>query len=137
MKDFEFLEHTADLRFRAWGNSLNECFENSARAMWSAIIKPESVALDEEWEIQIEADSIEVLLHDFLSEFLFLFETKGYIFRDFDVRIQGKKLTAVVRGERFDPRRHRIEREIKAITYHGMVIKEERRKWSATVLCDI
>ncbi len=134
---FEFLEHTADLRFRAWGGSLDECFENSARAMWTAVIEQESVAVKEQKEIKLKADSLEVLLHDFLSELLFLFETEGLVFRDFDVSIRDKRLSAVAKGEKFDADRHKIETEIKAITYHEMLIKEEGGKWSATVLCDI
>lgn len=134
---FEFLEHTADLRFRAWGGSLDECFENSARAMWSAVIRPDTVSAETEKKMELEADSVEVLMHDFLSELLFLFETKGMVFSDFEVRIQDKGLTAVARGERFDPKKHKIETEIKAITYHEMLIKEENGEWSATVLCDI
>ena len=33
MKKFIFLEHTADIKFQAFGKNLNECFENSAVAM--------------------------------------------------------------------------------------------------------
>jgi len=134
---FEFLEHTADLRFRAWGGSLDECFENSARAMWSAVIRQDTVSAETENKIDLEADSVEVLLHDFLSELLFLFETEGLVFKDFDVSIQDKGLSAVAKGEKFDPKKHKIETEIKAVTYHEMLIKEERGEWSATVLCDI
>ena len=134
---FEFLEHTADLRFRAWGGSLDECFENSARAMWSAVIGPDTVSAETEKKMELEADSVEVLLHDFLSELLFLFETEGLVFKDFDVSIQDKRLSAVAKGERFDHKKHKIETEIKAVTYHEMLIKEENGEWSATVLCDI
>ena len=134
---FEFLEHTADLRFRAWGDSLDECFENSARAMWTAIIEQDTVATKAEKKMELEADSVEVLLHDFLSELLFLFETEGLVFKDFEVSIRDKRLSAVAKGERFDPKRHKIETEIKAVTYHEMLIKEEMGEWSATVLCDI
>ncbi|MBU4266920.1 MAG: archease [Candidatus Altiarchaeota archaeon] len=134
---FEFLEHTADLRFRAWGDSLDECFENCARAMWSAVIRPDTVSAKTEKKMELEADSVEVLLHDFLSELLFAFETEGLVFRDFDVSIKDRGLSAVAKGERFDPKKHRIETEIKAVTYHEMLIKEEKGEWSATVLCDI
>jgi len=134
---FEFLEHTADLRFRAWGTSLNECFENCARAMWAAVIRQDTVSAKTENKIELEADSIEVLLHDFLSELLFLFESEGLVFKDFDVSIQDKRLSAVAKGEKFDPERHIIETEIKAVTYHEMLIRQEKGEWSATVLCDI
>jgi len=137
MRKFEFLEHTADLKFRARGKTLEECFENSARALWSAIIKPDTITPGEQKEIRLEADSLEILLHDFLSEFLFLFETQGMVFNEFRVKIQGNVLTASAGGEKLDPERHRIETEIKAVTYHEMLIEEDEEGWSATVLCDI
>jgi len=146
MKDFEFLEHTADLKFRATGGTLDECFENSARALWTAILKLETVTPMEQREIVSEATSLEVLLHDFLSELLFLFETQEMVFNDFRVKIRGDVkirkdssyiLNATVGGEKINPERHKIETEIKAITYHEMLIVEDEEGWSATVLCDI
>ncbi len=34
---FEFFEHTADIGIRAWGDSLEEAFENSALAVFEVI----------------------------------------------------------------------------------------------------
>lgn len=139
-RDFEFIEHTADLKFRAYGKSLEDCFQNSARAMVSAISNPESIEGKCLKKIMLEAETPEILLHDFLSELLFLFETRDMLFKEFQVSIKenrGYKLKAELKGERFNPKKHEIKTEIKAVTYHEMLIEERDNVWVAQVLCDI
>ena len=139
-RDFEFLEHVADLRFMAYGKSLNDCFQNSAKAMFSAISDMKSIDEKDMKRIALKAEDLEVLLHDFLSELLFLFETEGLLFKKFHVSIDRNKeyrLRAELYGEKFDPKKHEIKTEIKAITYHEMLIERRNKEWVAEVLCDI
>jgi SHS2 domain-containing protein len=41
--DYEYLEHTADVRFRAYGKSLEQAFENAALAMLNVMVETCSV----------------------------------------------------------------------------------------------
>lgn len=156
-KNFEFLEHTADLKFIAYGKTLDSCFENSALAMFSAIVDLDSVNVEKKEDIEIEAEELEILLHDWLSELLFLFTTKNLIFKNFNVSIKkilrckiltrntsycdkknkNYKLIATASGEEFDPKRHSIKAEVKAITYHEMVVEKKGDIWTAQVVCDV
>jgi len=139
-RDFEFLEHIADLRFIAYGKSLDDCFQNSAKAMFSAISDLKSIEEKDLKKIALEAENLEILLHDFLSELLFLFETKGLLFKEFNVSIDRNKryrLKAGLKGEKFNPKKHEIKTEIKAVTYHEMLIEKRNKGWVAEVLCDI
>ena len=139
-RDFEFLEHVADLRFMAYGKSLNDCFQNSAKAMFSAISDLKSIDEKDLKRIALEAEDLEVLLYDFLSELLFLFETRGLLFKKFHVSIdrnKGYRLKAELYGEKFNPKKHEIKTEIKAVTYHEMLIERRNKEWVAEVLCDI
>ncbi|RLI91694.1 MAG: archease [Candidatus Altiarchaeales archaeon] len=139
-RDFEFLEHVADLRFMAYGKSLNDCFQNSAKAMFSAISDLKSIDEKDLKRIVLKAEDLEVLLHDFLSELLFLFETEGLLFKKFHVSIdrnKGYRLKAELYGEKFNPKKHEIKTEIKAVTYHEMLIERRNKEWVAEVLCDI
>ncbi len=138
--DFEFLEHTADLKFIAYGKTLADCFQNSAKAMFSAIVDPKSIEERYTKGIKLEAETLEILLHDFLSELLFLSETRELFFKEFHVSIDRNKkyrLRAELAGEKFNPGKHEIKTEIKAVTYHEMLIEERDRGWIAQVLCDI
>ncbi len=138
-KKFEFLEHTADLKFIAYGETLASCFENSANAMFSAIADIDSV-ITEKHDIDLEAEELEILLHDWLSELLFLFTTEEFLPKKFNVSIRKNKnykLHAVVSGEKFDNKKHSIKAEVKAITYHDMLVGKKDSIWTAQVLCDI
>ncbi|MCX5843809.1 MAG: archease [Deltaproteobacteria bacterium] len=140
-KPYEYLEHTADLFFRAFGKSLGECYGNAARAMFSAMIDPRSVDPVIKRTILLEANDLPALMHDYLSEILFLFETEGLVFRDFDVSVEKKeevyKLSAVLSGEEFNKKKHIVLTDIKAVTYHGLKVEKRDGQWVAEVLCDI
>lgn len=139
-KDFKYIEHTADLRFRAYGESLGECFQNAAKAMVSSMVGLESIDEDITEEMAIKAETLETLLHDFLSEMLFLFETKGLLFREFRVSLEEKrpyKLKAELSGEKYNPKKHQLKVEIKAVTYHELSVNKKKSTWTAEVLCDI
>ncbi|RZD31065.1 archease, partial [Candidatus Parvarchaeota archaeon] len=41
MKKYEFFEHTADVKFKSYGGSLNEVFENCALAVSKIISRDE------------------------------------------------------------------------------------------------
>jgi SHS2 domain-containing protein len=138
--EFEFLEHTADLRFKAYGENLDECFQNTAKAMYTAITDPESIEEKQTREITLEAETLETLLHDFLAELLFLSETEGLLFKEFQVSVdskEGYRLKSMVRGENYNPGKHEIKTEIKAVTYHELQVEEIENRWTAQVLCDI
>ncbi len=140
-KKWKFLEHTADLKFLARGETLGECFQNSAEAMFSEMLDLNSVSEKIRKEIEMDADNLEGLLHDFLSELLFLFETSQIVFKNFEVEIRKKNkkyfLEAIAAGEKVNPKKHQIHTEIKAVTYHDLSVEEEGNEWRAIVLCDI
>ena len=46
-KKFEFLDHTADLEFVSFGETLNEVFENSALAFFTATLSIDSIEIKE------------------------------------------------------------------------------------------
>lgn len=139
-KGFEFLEHTADLLFRSYGETPDECFTNAAKAMFSSMTDLSRVRAAEEKEIDITAPSLETLLHDYLSEALLYFEIEGLLFSEFSVSIkknESYRLTGKFRGERYDPKMHTLLVHIKAVTFHELSVKEEDGRWTAVVLCDI
>ncbi len=137
MSKFEFLEHTSDLKIRAHGATLDESFSNAALAIFSAMTDINAVNPVEWRKIELKAADIDALLHDWLTELIFLFSTEHMLFKDFSVSISGGKLTAIATGESFNPEKHTIEKEVKAITYHDMKIVQGDDDWMIEVVCDI
>jgi SHS2 domain-containing protein len=136
MSGFEIIEHTADVGIRAWGDSIEEAFEQAAMGMFSLIGDITKVDIVGEAEVRVENEDIEGLLVDWLSELLYMFDTDKIFLGKFDVSITDKySLHARVYGERYDPKKHGMGVEIKAVTYHMLKVDEESNE--VRVLFDI
>ena len=78
MKKYKFLEHTADIKFQAFGKDINEAFENSALALTNIIYK-EKIKATEKISIKIKAKDLKSLLYDFLGKILFHLEVDDFL----------------------------------------------------------
>ncbi|MFH1721012.1 MAG: archease [Candidatus Altiarchaeota archaeon] len=135
-RDFDFLDHTADFKFRAYGSSLEDAFENSAKALFSYISDFNLISSRIEKRFDCVAETREELLHHFLTELIFLFESEELLFCGFEVSISDGNLSAVLKGEKYNPKMHRLFAEVKAVTYHDLKIEEDGGQWVIEVLCD-
>jgi len=138
MPKFEYLEHTGDLGFRAFGKNLPDLFRHAAEALFQVITDPATVRSAESRSITIKATNLDELLISWLNEFLYLFDTQGLLFRDFDfISLNEQALQATARGERYDQSRHPIKTTVKSATYHQLQIKQADGSWEARVILDL
>ena len=137
-RDFEVLEHPADIGFRAFGGTLPELFAHSALAMLSIAADPAAALSKEEYPLAVESGDRESLLVDWLNEVLYWFDGKRITFRDFRVtHSRETAIQAVGLGEPRDPLRHRARLIVKAVTYHQLKIERRGGMWVAEVYLDI
>jgi SHS2 domain-containing protein len=137
-RDFEVLEHPADIGFRAFGGTLPELFAQSALAMLSIAADPAAALSKEEYPLAVESGDRESLLVDWLNEVLYWFDGKRIAFRDFRVtQFRENAIQAVGLGEPRDPLRHRARLIVKAVTYHQLKIERRGGLWVAEVYLDI
>jgi protein archease len=135
---FEILDHTADTGFRAWGDTLEELFENSARAMMASAADTSAVHARGEWSVEVEGEDYESLLVNWLSEILYLFDTNSFAPKDFRVEeITPTRLKARLVGEPRDPKRHPWTLIIKAVTYYELRVEQRNGRWESQVFLDI
>jgi SHS2 domain-containing protein len=140
---YEVFEHTADLGLAVRAAGLTDLFNEAARGLFSMIVaNPGDVRPVVEKAFRLEGDEHDLLLFDWLNELLFTFETEQLLLTEFDVSVEeshaaGLVLTARCRGEPVDHERHRLEHEIKAITYHGLSVERIDDEWVAEVIVDI
>jgi SHS2 domain-containing protein len=129
IKKIEFFDVTADTGFRAYGNTLNEAFENAALAMFEVITDTLTIKPEIKRKIEIESEDEYALLYDWLSEFLVILDSEFLVFSKFDVKIEkkddGYALDGIAYGEEFDPSIHEIRAEVKAVTFHLMGIEKD------------
>lgn len=132
---YKLLEHTADAMVEVYGQDLSERFGNAAYAMFDQITDVTKVEPKGELKIVLSADTREQLLVDFLQELLFAHDTEDFVFSEFDVKTDGKKLEALARGEKFDEKRHTKRSVVKGVTYHRLEFDDE--EGTVTVLFDV
>jgi len=155
-KNYELIEHTADVGIRVKGSDLKELFINAAVAMFDIIAEQKSVtksslnfARDRQSQsaslpegdkgtivVKQKADNIDELFINWLNELLSLSATKEKIFCDFKFEVLNKNnLEAEVSG--CDIKNYRINTEIKAATYHQLKIEQNKSGWQAEVIFDV
>jgi SHS2 domain-containing protein len=141
MKEFEIIDHTADIGIVAYGKTKREIFINAAKGMFE-IIAGENRDLKENFyaKIKLEAKSLEDLLIAWLNELLYISEVKLVILNKFKIKeLSDGQIKAEVGGTKINHLSIRIKREVKAVTYHRLEIKkdEESGLWRAQVIFDI
>ncbi|MBN2264754.1 MAG: archease [Candidatus Aminicenantes bacterium] len=127
MERYRILPHTADGKFQAYGETLEEAFANAALALASLVWDWEAVEPAERRPVRVEGSDHEQLLVRFLGEVLYLFETRRFLLgRVGDVRIRrrpgGFGLEATLAGETLSDR-HELHGDVKAVTYHDLKIE--------------
>jgi SHS2 domain-containing protein len=138
MKKYEFINHTADLGIRVWGESIQELFKNAAYSMFDIIADLNRVELKKTMKVHIEKEELDELLADWLRNLLYKFNGDRYLLKEFKIEtIDTQGLKANVKGEKMDLSRHHLKREIKAVTYHGLGVKKIDRGWEAQIIFDV
>lgn len=138
---YKFLPHTADVMFEAYGENLEQLFENAALATEATMVELSSLRKTQEHEIYLDSDDIDKLLYDFLSELIFIKDTDGLLFNKFEIIINCKNkkydLIAKCFGELIDHDKHKLIDDSKAITMHGFEIKKDKGKYKCKVIVDV
>ncbi len=137
-KKYKFINHTADVGIKVWGESLESLFENAAYSMFDILTELDKVKVKESLGVEIEGKRTDELLADWLRNLLYKFNGEGYLLREFNIEeISKKDLKAKVGGEKLDLSRHALKTEIKAVTYHGLEVKKTSQGWEAQVIFDV
>jgi len=137
---FEFFDVTADVGFRAYGESLERAFENAALAMFNVITDTSKIQPSIKKEVKIKAEDDYALLFDWLTELLVFHDSEYLVFSRFKVEIEKKEneyqLKGKIWGEEFNYDIHEARDEVKAVTYHMMDIKKNQN-YILQVILDI
>ena len=136
-KEFEVLDHTADIGIIAYGKDMNETFANAAKGMFSLITELDDVVETEHRDIELTAPDQESLLVAWLNELIYLFDVDNILFKRFSInRLSNKHLKARSYGEKVDASRHKLKLGIKAATYHMLKI-DKSNGFQVQVIFDI
>jgi SHS2 domain-containing protein len=137
---YEIFEHTADLGLRATAPTLQLLMADAGRGLFEIItgglgqIRPRP---DRAERFDVAGTDPTWLLFDWISELHAAFELRRMLFCTFDVSIDAHGLHATAHGEPYDPARHTLAHEIKAITQHELSVVETAGGWEARLIIDI
>lgn len=135
---YEIREHTADLGVHVTAATLADLLADAARGLTAVIagdaprIRP---AATETFTVR-GADPA-WLLRDWVAEVLAAFDLRRMLFRDFAVAVDAAGLRATARGERYDPARHALAHEVKAVTQHDLDVHRTPAGWEAFFVVDV
>ncbi len=132
---FEEIEHTADQALRIYGSDLQELLLNAACGM-NSLLDTEYNACSRQAEksVELEAIDAESLLVEWLSELAYWAETEMLVFHKFDLHsVSPTHVKATIHGSRVA----KLERHIKAVTYHNLEIIRSDEGLTATVVFDV
>ena len=135
---YRSIEHTADLGIEVEADTIEQLFEAAALGMFSIVSKLDDVSCENTREIALDSGDFEELMFEWLNELLYLLEAEGLLLSRFDVHsVECFRLEAEVGGEKLDLERHDVLTEVKAATYHDMVVREVNGTWFARVIFDV
>ena len=138
LPSFELFDHTADMGLRIRGASMSELLFPAAGALYAAIgsIVPKGDA--ETRRIDLNAESGAYLLRDFLAELLAVVEQESRMVTAIDNAVFNQRtLAADLQMRTINSEKSVFDHEVKAITYHELVIHPIPGGYEATLIVDI
>ncbi|MFA6888697.1 MAG: archease [Candidatus Woesearchaeota archaeon] len=140
MKKYEYLSHTSEEKFAAYGKTVEEAFCNAALAVENIIVQTDKVKPIIKKKIIIETKHLKGLLFDFLQELLILFDSEHFIIHKItDMHIQQKERDYVLECNAHgdNAKQYSMLSGVKSVTYNEMEIKQEKELWTVTAVVDV
>ena len=130
---FEEVSHTADWSARVWAPDLPSLFREAARAMNSLSGTVIGTGERVSKTLEVEGPDVESLLVAFLSELVYYQEQENLTFDVFDLRIAGQWLKVAMEGAEIET----VDKAIKAVTYHNLIIQRNAEGLETTIVFDV
>jgi SHS2 domain-containing protein len=132
---YEFLPHTADLKFRAYGKTLNEAFENVVLAFAEIIGKGKKVRGRVKKNIEVFGSDRKNLLYSFLDELIYLLDANGFVVSRGELKVVGNRLKGILWGD--EAGKYKDLDHVKAATYAEMVVRRSAGGWVLQAVVDV
>ena len=134
MKKYQNLEHTADLKIRAFGKTKEELFANLAYGLFKNINDNlDNFNIEVEREIKVEGVDEQSLLVNFLNEILSLSDINDEVYFKFDIKISNNMIEGIIRGSKIE----KNDLDVKAATYNDLKIQKTNQGYIGEVVFDI
>jgi SHS2 domain-containing protein len=134
---FGYFEHIADVGIIGRGKTLEQAFEEGAKAMFNVMVEIKKVAPKKAVKVSCSASNQEELFVEWLNALLAQATIRGMVFSKFSVKIMDTKLSGTAHGEKLDVKRHEVKTEVKAATYGSLSVGKEGDEFVARCVVDV
>ena len=134
---FVEFDHSGDIGIEASGRSLAEMLQNATLGLLS-LFRWNPVGRSVERRIRVSSFSAEDLVVDWLNEVISTVGTFGELYGEADIEPAGEWYAeGVLRGEGIDADKHALRFDVKAATYHRLVVERRPDGYHARVIFDL
>ena len=139
MGNVKFIDHTADACIEVTAESRDELFTLAARGMYGLIADLKWVEPTQERRVELKAEGLAGLMHEWLAELLYIFDVDFELYREykFDFSDDETALSVILRGEVVSEDRHDIYGEVKNVTYCDYEVRREGDGYFAHIVFDL
>jgi SHS2 domain-containing protein len=135
---YSLIDHTADFGIHVYGLDSKELFANAAWALFDLITEMDQLSGLDSCRIEVSGDDWCDLMVNWLREVLYLWNGKELLVKKVQIlSLSETALTATLECDSFNPDRHVIKTEIKAVTYHQIQVTSSLHGWEAKIIFDI
>jgi SHS2 domain-containing protein len=134
---FRELDHTADWELEVWARKPDQLLVQAAKGMYAmcGVERCSEVKATERFEVGGEDE--EALLVGFLSDLLYLLQTKHLAFDRFNFQCKEPDPPLCLSVLAVGSPVAEIEKEIKAVTWHNISVEESEERTIARVTFDV
>ena len=137
-KNYRLTTRQSELAVRVIGNSQADLFANSAFALFDVMTDVDKIEIKEELPLEVEGMDRDDLLVNWMRELLYLYQGSGYMLKEFRIHdVKDTVVKAEVCGEKIDPDRHEIRKEISAVAYNQGLMQKTGNQWTAQLIFEI
>ncbi len=135
---WETFDHVADIGIRGIGASVEEAFENGAKALFSLMVDDISM-IEVEDTVPIECSSFDLtgLFVAWINELIAQADIKEMVFREFTVEIRGVNLKGSAAGQNWVKSQAGRGIEVKGATFTEALVQERDGLWVAQCVVDV
>ena len=141
MTAYRIIDHTADLGIEVWAPDGPGLFLQSARALFDLLWDPAPLQAERKSRIEVSGADWPDLMVNWLRELLFCWTGRQRLIKGVTILAMAEfRLRAQIAWETYDPERHRLRHDIKAVTYHQIAAgpaKKGTGRWQARIIFDL
>ena len=136
---YRIIDHTADFGLQIFASDLKTLFADAAHVMIDQITDINRLKGLTEYDIHVTGSDRPDLMVNWLREVLYLWTGEEKLVKKARIiSLSEYELSAKVMYDTYEPDRHIIKNEIKAVTYHQIQVKSlPDGRWMSQIIFDV